>query len=538
MKEIFSFLRKHGITTKRMVVISVFSFVLALLSLEPPELLKHATAAIVETDMGLLKSALIFSIVVGITFVVVSYFNNLYVTKTQNYYEQQLSKSMIEKLLDTKMSVLDKRQFGDISTVIITSVESFVRSAVSAMRMFSLGTFALVLTFVYMIYTEWRLALCVLVYNILIRFFSVFAERKIKKNTKEVTASLKQSGNFLTSLLTNMLTVRVYSKKDFLMSKLQKNEKNVMNKRWKSFVWSNGFQDSIWAFSQLAEFIIVYGVGALLIINGTTDISVLLSFVFASDMFTIGLNNISIFIQERAEASAYMETIDSILMETQLEEKGSAHISLQNEFPIVFDHVSFGYDDRMILDDVSFTIQPREKVLLQGPNGEGKSTILKLISGLYRPNSGKIYYGKQCAEDCSISELSREYSYISQHSNMIEGDVLSNLALSHELDSQLAIGTLASLNLVYAKNTNPMNLSMGEQQRLNIGRSLYRKTPPIVMGDEIFSNVDSENRQSILDSIESKFKDSTVILISHEPIDLQFDRVLTVSGGKVKEEKL
>lgn len=534
MRSIIVFLKKHGVPFKGLWGLVAVFLLLSLLSLVQPEVLRHATLAITGKNTAFLVQALLFAAGSTVLAMAMTYIRDLHQKKTTNNLQQTLSKKILETLIQTKMSVLGKKQFGDVSTVLTHNTESYAKSVVTSVAMGSLGYISLIVTFVYMCFIEWRLALCVLVYNLVIRIFAVFVERKIKRNTEEVTGARRHSGNLLVSLLRGMMTVKIYSNKDFFLSRLKKKEKAMMRANWKSFVWSNGFQDFIWAFSKLAEFVIVYGVGALLISAHMTDISILLTFVFANDLFTIGINNISYYLTCRAEAQAYQNSLAALLEESETENEPLIRIT-EPVFPIRFEKVSFTYEESPLLREVSFTIRQGEKILLRGPNGQGKSTILKLIVGLYRPDSGEIFYGATATSGIHMDSLSEKYGYISQHSNMLEGNVYENLALSKQVNTEQADRVLRSLRLTGVTGTRPKSLSMGEQQRLNIGRSFYQGNQTLVLADEIFANVDQGNRQAVLEELKTLYRDATVVMITHEAVDYPFDRVLEVNAGTVRE---
>lgn len=531
----FKFFRNSQISVKRLWGFVGIYFVITLLNLAQPEVLRRTTDAITNRSAGELKTTLFLAVGSTLLYLLITYVRDIYQVKTVNFYRKSFSRILLNRLVDIKMKVLDKKQFGDVSTTVIRNLDGFCGAVIDTISSGSSGFISLVITFIYMCVIEWRLAVCILLYNVVIRFSAVFVERKIKKNVMEMSNAFKTSGNYLSSLLRNMLTVRIYSNRDFFRNRLKKNETAVMKMSWKNFVWTNGFQDSIWAFSKLAEFLIVCGVGALLIINEKTDISILLTFIFANDLFTIGINSISWYLIKKAEASAYQATIEELLDETELENEKTAPL-VNVPFSIRFENVSFGYGETTILKDINFTINPGEKVLLKGPNGHGKSTILKLIAGLYRPDSGTISFGDRRTNGIHISSLRETYGYISQSANILEGSVAENIALSETLDSKKVDMVLKKLNLSDVKGNNPKSLSLGEQQRLNIGRVFYAYGRAVIIGDEIFSNIDFQNREAVLDVLNHEYQDSTVIIISHESLDYAFDRVLVVENGQIREE--
>lgn len=524
-----------------MILESLF-ILLSLLSLAQPEVLRRATAAIQDGNGEQLGKVLIFAAVTAVVGIVLSFLRDICKADTSNRYQQQLSGNLLDKVLSARMEALSGRQFGDISTVFTRNVERFVNAALESILLLSTGIFSLALVFIYMCLVEWRLACCVLVYNLIIRFFAVFVERKMKRNEEELTDSLKKSSNLLVSLLENMLLVRIYSNRDFFQKRFAAREREVWHTGWKNFVWQNGFQDFIWAFSKLAEFVIVYGVGAVLILRGQTDISILLAFVFVNDLFTIGINNLSYYMVNRAQAEACLDSLTEIL-ELPGEPEKAVHLDRESApadsaapIAVRFQDVTFSYGEGLapVLENVSFEIRAGERIQLAGPNGQGKSTLLKLIAGLYHPQQGHIFYDDGSGDGWNEGVRQEDMAYISQHSNILEGNVCENLAVSHQVDRKRAECVLKELQLSAVVDNPPENLSMGEQQRLNIGRSLYRGERGIVLCDEIFSNVDQVNRERIKRQLTEFCRTATVIMITHEDVGMEFDRVLEVSGGKVR----
>lgn len=528
---------KIKINSNNLKLLVVIYFVISLLTLAQPEVLRRSIAAVSDRNMSAMVTALIMAVTAALLYCVISFGKDIFLKKTQNALEKQFAARMFHQLVNTKMKELQKKEFGDVSTTIIRNTELLVTSATNSVYELSCGCFKLLLVFTYMCLIQWQLALCILLYNIIIRIFAVFVERKIKKNAAAASEAMKESGNTLTALLKNMLMVRIYSNKDFFLNKVRKKEKAVLNTAWKSFVWLNGFQDFIWAFSKLAEFIIVYGVGSILIINGVSNISILMTFVFANDLFTIGINHISNYIAAKAEYLAYRDSIMEILDEREIEAE-DAYDFEDGIKTIRFENVCFGYGDKTILKNVNFQINKGEKILLVGGNGQGKSTILKLICGLYRPLRGTIYFNQKDSSEINISSISKKCGYISQKSNILEGNIAENIALSKDIIPERSRQVLKSLNLENCVGTPPDSLSTGERQRVNIGRTLYRDGVDVVLCDEIFSNVDKENRQAVIDALFEKFSDTTIIMVSHEKINYHFDRVLQVDQGSVTEVAL
>ena len=173
-------------------------------------------------------------------------------------------------------------------------------------------------------------------------------------------------------------------------------------------------------------------------------------------------------------------------------------------------------------------------MLITGPNGGGKSTLLNLLCGLYRPERGVIYYGSSDTTLIRLTSLSQNYAYISQEGHILERNLFENIALSDEYNEETVLQVLKQLNIGHIIHTAPTLVSQGEKQRINIGRALYRAdSAAVLVGDEIFSNVDKENAVRIADALEQVFDGKTMIFVAHTDMPLKFDKVLTVEGGRV-----
>ena len=219
------------------------------------------------------------------------------------------------------------------------------------------------------------------------------------------------------------------------------------------------------------------------------------------------------------------------------------------EGSIRFENVSFGYTRKdgsrhEVLSNVSFEIRPGDKVLLQGSNGEGKSTLLYLIAGQYRPDSGEIFYGSVPTVKLGLSSLTQSYGLITQESDLFSCDVPRNIVLNNAPDVTECRELLEMLWMADRMEAAVPQLSQGESQRVNIARALHkakicndRGKRIFLLGDEILSNLDVENAHNVLELIEDEFAEDTVILVIHGDNSFEWNVRLVVEGGKVSVER-
>ena len=214
---------------------------------------------------------------------------------------------------------------------------------------------------------------------------------------------------------------------------------------------------------------------------------------------------------------------------------------------LLFNQICFSYSEgKEVLKGLNLRVKEGEKVVLLGTSGSGKSTILKILMGMERAQSGTIRIGGQDTVDLGEDRLFKEISYIQQEVFIFDGTIRENICLfqtyrEEELQSVIERAGLRNLvkekGLDYLCGENGAALSGGERQRISIARSLLRKTP-ILLADEITASLDKENTYLVLDTL-LNIENTTEILVLHDldsRILSRVDRICVLKNGKVEEE--
>ena len=203
------------------------------------------------------------------------------------------------------------------------------------------------------------------------------------------------------------------------------------------------------------------------------------------------------------------------------------------------------------LDNVSFSVNKGEFVVIVGASGSGKSTLLHLIGGVDKPTSGKVYINGTDIYSLNNDNLAifrrRQVGLIYQFYNLIPIlNVKENITLPCDLDGQKVDEKrlnelLYILGLEKRINHLPNELSGGQQQRVSIGRAMINN-PSIVLADEPTGNLDSKASREIIDllKVSNQKYNQTLIVITHdENIALEADRIITIQDGKlISDEKI
>ncbi|RHK03357.1 ABC transporter ATP-binding protein [Acidaminococcus sp. AM05-11] len=229
------------------------------------------------------------------------------------------------------------------------------------------------------------------------------------------------------------------------------------------------------------------------------------------------LQNIQTAIAGIRHISDFLNVPDRVVPEAEKPE--------ENAPAVVFDQVTFGYDPSLpILKQLSFTIAPGEHVFILGRSGAGKSTIFKLLLGLYQPQGGAIRLFGENPQAIPDAAKRRVYGCVEQDFQAIQGNLRDQIALfdpaitDEEIWAALRLSRLeAVVRALPEQLDTPMSsglFSRGQLQLLSIARAVVT-SPRLLLLDEITANLDSETEQNILEALEAAAEGRTVLSISH-----------------------
>ena len=191
---------------------------------------------------------------------------------------------------------------------------------------------------------------------------------------------------------------------------------------------------------------------------------------------------------------------------------------------VEFRNVTFGYDERKILKQLSFQVKQGERVTLMGRTGAGKSTILKLLLGFYEPQEGEVQIQGIAASNIPDGDKRRIFGYVEQSFHMVPGSVKDQITLFDPAITDQAVKKVASLTGLqdtiealpegYDTICTPELFSQGQWQLLSIARAAAA-SPRLLLLDEITANLDAETEKEVLQALKRVSGERTVISISH-----------------------
>ena len=217
-------------------------------------------------------------------------------------------------------------------------------------------------------------------------------------------------------------------------------------------------------------------------------------------------------------------------------EKAAANIVASDSAFVELQHVDFGYDDREILHDLSFAVRTGEQVTLSGRTGAGKSTVFKLLLGLYQPGEGKVLIRGRDAFQIPENEKRSLYGYVEQTFHRVPGTVKEQITLYDDSFTMEEVreaariagldATIEQLEKGYDTLCTSEIFSQGQWQLLSIARAAVAK-PKLLLLDEITANLDAQTEEEVLQALKRASEGRTVISISHR-VNAETGRIINI----------
>ena len=214
---------------------------------------------------------------------------------------------------------------------------------------------------------------------------------------------------------------------------------------------------------------------------------------------------------------------------------------------IKINNLEFSYNNKTnIINDISLSINDKDKVLILGSSGSGKSSLLKLLYKYYEVERNKIYINDYDINDFTLKDIRENITYISQNEVLYNDTIRNNIILDRNIDDKsfinvcnmLYVNEIIKDNILsydYSLEENGANISGGQRQRIILARALL-KNSKIILIDEGLNEIDINLERKILKNIFAYYKDKTIIIVSHrlDNMDL-YNKVINIEKGRVKD---
>ena len=422
---------------------------------------------------------------------------------------------------------------GDVDTVEALFTSGIISMIADACRIISI--------FIVIAIENAGLALLLVLVLPLLTIFTRHVQKRMLKAQLENRQAVAAISGQVPEAIHNIRTIRALGLESYM-------EKRYDKRIGESYaaVEKTNFYDAI--YSPVVNMINVAVVGIVMLMSASGNAQVLTLFSMSVGTSVAIINYISrIFtpietlgmeIQTIQSAMAGVKRIDAFLAQPEREIPAEDVSKKGLRGDVALTHVTFGYDDRKVLSDLSFTVKSGEQVTLVGRTGAGKSTVFKLLLGLYKPEKGTVTIGGVDVSQISDGARRSCIGCVEQHFARVPGTVLDQITLGDpSISRNMAqnAAQLAGLDPVirtfpdgYDTPCSDGMFSQGEWQLLSIARAAAAD-PAVLLLDEITANLDADTEARVLDALRRASVGRTVLSISH--------RVYESLGGRTIEIK-
>lgn len=440
-----------------------------------------------------------------------------------------------------------KNQTGDIiqrCTSDVELIKNFISDQLT--RVFRI-VILIVMSIVFMFSLNVKLAMIAVIFVPITVSYSVYFRTRIRDNFTKCDENEGVLSTIAQENLTGVRVVRAFGREKYEKDRFEKQNQIYTNAWMHLCKYLALFWGACDLFSGLQLMLMVI-LGAVFSVNGDMTAGEFIAFISYNAMLTHPVRALGRMISEMSKAGVSIERIRYIMnSEVEQDKEGAVRPDMRGD--IVFDHVSFGYTDDLVLKDVSFTIPKGTTFGILGSTGSGKSTLMYLLNRLYDlpAENGRITVGGVDVADMEGQWVRTNIGMVLQEPFLFSRTIAENIGITKkeitlsEIREAAAIACIDESVMEFTQGYDTMvgergvTLSGGQKQRTAIARMLTQKTPIMVFDDSL-SAVDADTDAKIRQALQKNLGDSTVILIAHSVTTLMHaDCIMVLDGGEIAE---
>ena len=447
------------------------------------------------------------------------------------------------------MGYFTSGNIGKISSVLSTDmvfIEEVAMSTLGNMMSYMLSAFVLL---VFMFFLDLRLGLIAAAVTLLAWFI---AKGMNKVSLKEAAGRQDQSEHLTDAVLSFAEGISVIKSYNLIGEKSEELTGNFRRSR----DTSTAFERKMTPWTRGLNILYAVGIAAIFALSvwlqqsGSLSLPYLLGvLLFVFDLFS-PLKALYGEASRLTVMNAALDRIEAVLNETELPDKGTAHIPNESSGSpeICFDNVTFAYQDKEVLHDITVTLPKNSLTALVGPSGSGKSTVMKLCARFYDPQQGHLFFNGVPMDEIAPESLMSHISMVFQDVYLFQDTIRNNIrfgktdAMDEEIIAAAKKACCHDFIMRLPQGYDTMvgeggcTLSGGEKQRISIARAML-KDAQIILLDEATASLDPENEVEIQKAIGTLIKGRTVIAIAHRLKTIKkADRIIVLDNGQIKEE--
>ena len=457
-----------------------------------------------------------------------------------------LRRDMIAKVGRMPLQSLDGEESGDVASKIVNDTDSLSTQMAMFIVCLVIGVVGTASALVMMLMENVILTAVTLVCNILSVFFLKYFVPRIRENYDIEREALGEMNSFMTEELKGMQVTMCNGGEKRMEEDFADISGKLMRSTAGAEFYSSLSTPIVYTIFFIGVIAITY-VGYLFVVGWNEeheDIGTVIAFLIYSEILISPLTRLGMLLGYYQATISNSRRIFGLLSEIEESERPDSGVTV-GRGEVSFDHVSFGYDDRRVIDDVCMSVPAGCKAAIVGPTGAGKTTLMSLLLGFYDADSGRITVDGAPVDCFSRKELGSIFGTILQEPWVFEGTLRDNIMMGREADDRLLERTAESLGLKDFLDSMPQGLdtkisrngvlSAGQYQLICIIRAVIHD-PTIYVLDEATSFIDVVTERRIQDIFDRVTEKKTSIVIAHRLSTIRnADIIFYLENGRILE---
>lgn len=534
---------------KKMIFALILSALGGIAALFSPMIMQHALdIAIPADDRPLLYELVVLLVVVYAVSVLFTTIRSRIMVGVSQDIIYDIRKDIFGHLQKLPFQYYDDRPHGKILIRVVNYVNSVSDMLSNGLINVILEIMNLIFIVIFMFCVDVKLSLVVLAGVPVLAVFLGYIKKRQRRAWQAVSNKNSNLNAYLQENIVGAKITQIFAREDEnaeIFSTLSGRCKASWMEavKYSNLVWPGIDNISVWVRAAVFIFgLIIFG-------TGYTSVGVIVAITSYASRFWQPIMNLGNIFNNFINNIAYLERIFETLDEPAVVDDAPDAIPMKPiTGKVTFDHVTFGYEaDKMVLHDVSFTVNPGESVALVGPTGAGKSTIVNLISRFYNINEGRVLIDDEDISKVTLHSLRSQMGIMLQDSFIFSGTIEDNIRYGR-LDATLEEIEQASKTVCADSFIRRMRdgyqtevkergslLSQGQKQLISFARTLLAD-PAILVLDEATSSIDVQTERALQQGLNAMLKGRTSFIIAHRLSTIKnCDKIMYIDQGGIME---
>lgn len=465
----------------------------------------------------------------------------------RNHVMARLRDSLFKKILILPIGYFTEQRKGDIMSRMSNDMNEIEWSIIGTLEGLIREPLTILIILTTLIVMSPTLSLFLLVLLPATGFIIGRVSRSLRKQSNESQEKQGELLSVLDETLGGMRVIKAFNAENSILSKFL-HLNSIFNHIRVKMAFRRDLASPLSEFMGVLVLCCILWFGGKLALGNTINADTFITYIVFFTQIINPAKSLSTAFYNAQRGSAAIQRIEEVLKApVTVEEKADAKTLEAFRQKIEFRHVSFSYEDTVILDDINLTIEKGKTIALVGSSGAGKSTLADLIPRFHDVTKGEILIDGVNIKEFSLGSLRHHMGIVTQEPVLFNDTIAANIALGDSTANIADIEDAARIanahDFIMRKEegyqTNigdrGSKLSGGERQRLTIARAVL-KNPPILILDEATSSLDTESERLVQDAISNMMQNRTSIVIAHRLSTIRHaDEIIVLQKGKIIE---